>query len=43
MLDQCNPLVKQFRIARDRLLGYEDECLAIRIDALTDGDSPQFS
>lgn len=31
MLDNCNPLVKQFRIARDRLADNGDEQFAIRI------------
>lgn len=31
MLDNCNPLVKQFRLARDRLAEHGDEQLAIKI------------
>lgn len=42
MLYECNPLVKQFSIARYRLVGYEDDRIAIRIVAPNDGDGPQF-
>lgn len=31
MLDNCNPLVKQFRLTRDRLAEHGDEQLAIKI------------
>lgn len=42
MLDEFNHLLQQFRIARDRLIGYENEHVAIRIVGPVDGDGPQL-
>ena len=43
MLDEHNPLVKKFRMARDRLKEYPDENLAIRIIGARDGDPVQYN
>jgi hypothetical protein len=43
MLDDYNPLAKQFRIARDRLQEARDQEFVIRIVAPRDGDPPQYS
>jgi len=43
MLDVCNPFVKQFRIARDRLQQNGDQEFKIRIVAPREGDPPQYS
>lgn len=43
MLDEHNPLVRQFRSARDHLVGYEIERLSIQILAPSDGDGPQYT
>lgn len=43
MLDEHNPLTQQFRKARDRLLGAEDEDFVIQIVGPRDGDPPQYS
>lgn len=43
MLVKHNPLVRQFRIARYRLAGYENERISIRIVGPSDGDGPRYS
>ncbi|CAO2148949.1 unnamed protein product [Urochloa humidicola] len=42
MLDEINPLVKQFRIARDRLAEHSDEEIGIRIVGATENDPVQY-
>ena len=43
MLDEFNELVKTFRLASERIKGNEDEHVAIRLVAPSDGDDPQYS
>ena len=43
MLDEHNPLVQQFRMARDRLSEEDTEEFVIRIVGPHDGDPPQYS
>lgn len=43
MLDECNPLVKQFRMARDLLQAHGNERAGIRIVGAEIGDSVQFN
>ena len=43
MLDEHNPLVQQFRMARDRLSEEDTEEFVIRIVGPRDGDPPQYS
>jgi hypothetical protein len=43
MLNECNDLVKKFRMASERIKGNEDEHVAIRLVAPSEGDSPQYS
>ncbi|KAM0840853.1 hypothetical protein ACQ4PT_059380 [Festuca glaucescens] len=43
MLNEHNPLVQQFRQARERLKGKEVEKVSIRLIAPKKGDGPQFS
>jgi hypothetical protein len=42
MLDEFNPLVKQFRIARDRLAEHGDEEIGIRVVGAEEGDPVQY-
>ncbi|KAM0847424.1 hypothetical protein ACQ4PT_055022 [Festuca glaucescens] len=43
MLNECNDLVKKFRMASERIKGNEDEHVAIRLVAPSEGDGPQYS
>jgi hypothetical protein len=43
MLNGCNDLVKKFRMASERVKGNEDEHVAIRLVAPSEGDGPQYS
>jgi hypothetical protein len=43
MLNECNDLVKKFRMASERVKGNEDEHVAIRLVAPSEGDGPQYS
>jgi hypothetical protein len=43
MLDRCNPLVKKFRIARERLEEYPEEDFIIRLIGAREGDSVQYN
>lgn len=43
MLDDHNPFVKQFRVARDRLREHDDNEFVIRIVGPRNGDSAQYS
>lgn len=43
MLNEFNDLVKTFRLASERIKGNEDEHVAIRLVAPSDGDGPQYS
>jgi hypothetical protein len=43
MFDQCNPFVKKFRIARDRLRDYPKEEFIIRIVGAKEGDPVQYN
>jgi len=43
MLDHHNPLVKQFRMARERLADHGAEDFVVRIVGPRDGDPPQYS
>jgi hypothetical protein len=43
MLDQCNPFVKKFRIAKQILQDYPEEEFIIRIVGANEGDSVQYN
>jgi hypothetical protein len=43
MLNECNDLVKKFRMASERVKGNKDEHVAIRLVAPSEGDGPQYS
>jgi hypothetical protein len=43
MLDEHNPLAKQFRMARDKVADDADEEFVIRIVGPRDGESPQYN
>jgi hypothetical protein len=43
MLDQCNPFVKKFRIAKQILQDYPEEEFIIRIVGAKEGDSVQYN
>lgn len=43
MLDDCNPLVQKFRMARDRLKDGDGENVGIRIVGAHDGDPVQYN
>jgi hypothetical protein len=43
MFNECNDLVKKFRMASERVKGNEDEHVAIRLVAPSEGDGPQYS
>ena len=43
MLDDYNPLAKQFRMARERLADHGDEDFVVRIVGPRDGDPPQYN
>jgi hypothetical protein len=43
MLNECNDLVKKIRMASERIKSNEDEHVAIRLVAPSEGDGPQYS